>query len=115
VLKAVQTIGDNNEFGFDTWFDALKYMYDEAMKRDFDVVIIGCGEYGMPLAAMLKKAGKKAIHLGGVTQCLFGIKGSRWVNSPIDKKIPMNDYWIYPDESETPSGAQNVEGGCYWK
>ncbi len=115
VLKAVQTIGDNNEYGFTSWFDALDYMYKEAMKRDFDVAIIGCGAYGMPLAAKLKKSGKKAIHLGGVTQCVFGIKGSRWVNSPIDKKIPINDSWIYPDENETPRGAGDVEGGCYWK
>jgi len=115
VMRAVQTLGDNNDNGFETWFDALNYMYEEAIKREFDVAIIGCGAYGMPLAAMLKKAGKKAIHLGGVTQCLFGIKGSRWVNSPIDKKIPMNEYWIYPCEDETPKDFKNVEGGCYWK
>ncbi|SFP36187.1 hypothetical protein SAMN04487928_10199 [Butyrivibrio proteoclasticus] len=115
VLKAVQSIGDNNEYGFGTWFDALEYMKNEAMKRDFEVAIIGCGAYGMPLASMLKKEGKKTIHLGGVTQCLFGIKGSRWVNSPIDKIIPMNENWIYPDETEIPLGAADVEGGCYWK
>ena len=114
VIKAVQTVGDATDDRFATWFDALEYMYQEAMKRDFDVAIIGCGAYGMPLAAKLKKAGKKAIHMGGVTQCLFGIKGSRWVNSPIDKKIPMNDHWKYPDLEETPEGAKKVEGGCYW-
>lgn len=115
VLKAVQTLGDNKDDRFITWFDALEYMYDEALKRDFDVAIIGCGAYGMPLAAMLKKAGKKAIHLGGVTQCLFGIKGRRWVNSPIDKRVPINENWIYPKENETPQNADNVENGCYWR
>ena len=48
------------------------------MEEIFDVAIIGCGAYGMPLAAMLKQAGKQAIHLGGATQLLFGIKGKRW-------------------------------------
>ncbi|WP_248405324.1 hypothetical protein [Butyrivibrio fibrisolvens] len=115
VLKAVQTLGDNKDDRFNTWFDALEYMYDEALKRDFDVAIIGCGAYGMPLAAMLKKAGKKTIHIGGVTQCLFGIKGSRWVNSPLDKKIPINEKWIYPKENETPHNSTDVENGCYWK
>ena len=114
VLKAVQTIGDATDDRFETWFDALEYMYQEALKRDFDVAIIGCGAYGMPLAAKLKKAGRKAIHLGGVTQCMFGIKGARWVNSLIDKKIPMNDYWKYPDKEETPADAKKVERGCYW-
>lgn len=115
VLKAVQTLGDNRDERFKTWFEALDYMYNEALKRDFDVAIIGCGAYGMPLAAKLKKAGKKAIHMGGVTQCIFGIKGRRWVNSPIDKKIPMNEYWIYPQDREIPQNAANVENGCYWR
>ena len=46
------------------------------MKFDFDVALIGCGAYGFPLAAKLKTAGKQAIHLGGVLQALFGIKGA---------------------------------------
>ncbi len=111
VLKAVQTLGDNADPRFSNWFEALEYMYQEALRIDFDVAIIGCGAYGMPLAAKLKKAGKKAIHLGGVTQCLFGIKGKRWLNNP---NIPMNEYWVFPSEDETPAGASKVEGGCYW-
>ena len=77
-LKAIQTLCGEKDERFGTWFDALDYMYKEAMKIDFDIAIIGCGAYGMPLAAMLKKAGKQAIHLGGATQLLFGIKGRRW-------------------------------------
>ena len=53
-------------------------MYEQSLKTSFDVAIIGCGAYGMPLGAMLKDAGKTVIHLGGVTQILFGIKGKRW-------------------------------------
>ena len=53
-------------------------MYTEAVKIDFDTAIIGCGAYGFPLAAKLKAAGKQAFHMGGATQLLFGIKGSRW-------------------------------------
>ena len=115
VLKAVQTSAGGRDDRFKDWFEALDYMYREAMKMDFDVAIIGCGAYGMPLAAMLKRSGKKAVHLGGVTQILFGIKGKRWVESRIDKKIPMNDNWVYPDEEETPQQAYSVENGCYWK
>ena len=72
-LKAVQTIAGEKDERFETWFEALDYMYEEAMKIDFDIAIIGCGAYGIPLAAMLKKAGKHAIHLVGATQLLFGI------------------------------------------
>lgn len=113
VLKAVQTSAGETDGRFHDWFEALYYMYEEALKIDFEVAIIGCGAYGMPLAAMLKRNGKKVIHLGGVTQALFGIKGKRWVESRVDK-IPFNDYWVYPRKEETPKDASQVEGGCYW-
>ena len=77
-LKAVQTLCGEQDERFETWFDALDYMYEQALNIDFDVAIIGCGAYGMPLASKLKNAGKQAIHLGGATQLLFGIKGYRW-------------------------------------
>lgn len=115
-LKAVQTLADNKDERFDTWFDALQYMFDEAMKIDFDVAILGCGAYGMPLAGMIKNAGKQAIHLGGVTQILFGIKGKRWEEQPEYKYIKdmMNDSWSYPLESEKPKSSTKIEGNCYW-
>lgn len=112
-LKAVQTIAGERDERFSDWFEALNYMYEEAMKKDFDIAIIGCGAYGMPLAAKLKIAGKQAIHMGGVTQLLFGIKGKRWVESPM-VKLNFNEAWVYPTESETPRGSQKVENNCYW-
>ena len=115
-LKAVQTLADNVDSRFSNWFEALNYMYVQAMKIDFDVAILGCGAYGMPLAAMLKEAGKQAIHLGGVTQILFGIKGKRWEEAREYQYIRemMNENWTYPLESEKPKSAQKIEGNCYW-
>ena len=115
-LKALQTFAGECEGDFENWFEALNYMYEEAMKIDFDVAILGCGAYGMPLAGMLKKAGKQAIHLGGVTQLLFGIKGRRWEeNYPSKIATFFNEDWVYPSADETPRGAKVVENGCYWK
>ena len=112
-LKAVQTIAGEIDERFETWFDALEYMYVEAIKIDFDVAIIGCGAYGLPLAAKLKAAGKQVIHMGGVTQILFGIKGRRWVDNP-RAGIAYNDAWVYPKGSETPKNSEAVENHCYW-
>lgn len=112
-LKAVQTIAGEKDERFETWFDALEYMYKEAMKIEFDIAIIGCGAYGMPLAAKLKTAGKQAVHMGGATQILFGIKGRRWVDNP-RAGITFNEAWTYPKESETPSNCKIVENHCYW-
>lgn len=112
-LRAVQTIAGERDERFETWFDALEYMYEEALKIDFDVAILGCGAYGFPLAAKLKRAGKQAVHMGGVTQILFGIKGRRWVDNP-RAGIAFNDAWVYPKESETPKNCRVVENHCYW-
>ncbi len=111
-LKAVQSSAFT-ETEYDTWFDALQYMFDEAMKMDFDVAILGCGAYGFSLACMLKQAGKTAIHMGGATQILFGIKGKRWDNHPVISKL-YNEHWVRPSEEETPKQANEVEGACYW-
>ena len=115
-LKAVQSIA-NNPTPFATWFDALDSMKEKIGAIDFDVAIIGCGAYGMPLAAHVKRLGKKAIHLGGATQVLFGIKGKRWEAEDYGdgyKQRLINDYWIRPGENEIPQNFTSVEEGCYW-
>lgn len=107
-IKAVQSIaGTKTEFV--DWFEALESMKRQIAETDFDVAIIGCGAYGMPLAAYCKQLGKKAVHLGGATQLLFGIKGKRWDNYSL-----YNEYWVRPLESETPLNAKKIESGCYW-
>lgn len=114
-LKAVQTLCGEKDDRFMTWFDALDYMYERAIDIDFDVAIIGCGAYGMPLASKLKNAGKQAIHLGGATQLLFGIKGYRWENNyPTKIATFFNDAWAKALAEETPKNASTVEKGCYW-
>ncbi len=113
VLKAVQTAAGEDDERFSDWFEALDYMYEEAMKIDFDIAIIGCGAYGLPLAVRIKQAGKKAIHMGGATQILFGIKGKRWDAHPFISQL-YNESWIRPMDEERPKGSSGVEKGCYW-
>ena len=113
ILKAVQTIAGTIDPRFPTWFDALTYMTDECLKIDFDIALIGCGAYGLPLAANLKRAGKKAVHMGGCLQLLFGIRGARWDSRPEYLKM-VNDAWVRPSMQDIPEKAKNVESGCYW-
>jgi len=96
------------------WTEALAAMKDDIAALDFDVAILGCGAYGLPLAAHIKALGKPAIHLGGVTQCLFGIKGRRWEEDYGWDKLYFNEHWVYPHESERPKNAESVENACYW-
>ena len=126
-FKAVQTIAGCKS-KFKNWFEALEYMENEIAKIDFDVCIIGCGAYGLPLAAFVKRMGKQAIHLAGGTQLLFGILGNRWVKQygdvlhyrpgidiNINYRPLFNENWIYPLREDTPDNANIVEGACYWK
>lgn len=85
-IKAVQSLGGQHET-FKDWFEALQWMKDEIDQQDYDICLIGCGAYGFPLAAHVKRQGKKAVHLGGSLQLLFGIKGKRWENPNYNKSI----------------------------
>lgn len=113
-IKAVQSVaGEKTEFN--DWFEALEWMKKEISQVDFDIAIIGCGAYGFPLAAYVKQLGKKAVHMAGATQLLFGVKGKRWEVDPTQPfRNFMNEYWVRPDSSETPAKANLVEGACYW-
>lgn len=113
VLKAVQSAG-KEDTKFKDWFEALEYMKEEISKKDFDVALLGCGAYGFPLAAHVKKIGKQAIHVGGSLQLLFGIKGKRWEEC---EKTKFPESWIYPLPQDTPKNVKKIEkaeGGCYW-
>jgi len=121
-IKAVQTIGKDN-LEYSSWFDALEYMKMEMDNIDYDICLIGAGAYGFALAAHAKRQGKKAVHMGGSLQLLFGIRGRRWES--LDYKFSynerqfnywslMNEHWVRPDIDEKPEKALQVEGGCYW-
>ena len=112
IIKAVQSIA-GNPVGFVSWFDALDWMKKEIEKQDFEIALLGCGAYGMPLAAHIKRMGKKAVHMGGILQFLFGIKGKRFLETP-ETKDYINDYFVFPSEADKPKEADKVEGGCYW-
>ena len=114
VLKAVQSYA-SEKTPFSDWFEALEHMKDEIEKTDFDICILGCGAYGFPLAAHIKRMGKKSLHLGGATQLLFGIKGKRWENYIVYPYTNLyNSHWVRPDNQDKPQNVQLVEGGCYW-
>lgn len=112
-IKAVQTQA-GEKCQFNDWFEALDYMKGQIDKCDYDVAVIGCGAYGMSLAAHVKRQGKVALHLAGWTQMLFGVYGERWIKDQPQYAQFINESWIRPSDCEKPKGAEKVEGGCYW-
>jgi hypothetical protein len=114
-IRAVQSIAGART-KYPDWFAALDDLKRQIAEKDFDVAILGCGAYGFPLAAYVKCLGKKAVHLGGALQILFGIKGRRWENNygyDYDTRF-YNEYWVRPSAEETPQNFSIVESGCYW-
>lgn len=112
--QAVQSLGGNSKYK--DWIEALNIMQDEISQIDFDIALIGCGAYGMPLGAFIKaKMHKKAIHMGGSLQILFGIKGKRWEGNDYDYQHKLyNEYWVRPTDDLKPENYKDVEDGCYW-
>lgn len=111
-IKAVQSIAGNTG-GFNSWFSAYEWLCAQISMKEFDVAILGCGSYGLPLAGFIKSQSKQAIHLGGATQILFGIKGKRWDTQPAYQAL-YNPLWVKATIQETPSNHTLVEDGCYW-
>lgn len=99
------------------WRSAVHKLSQEVAEiPNIRVAIVGCGALSLPLVAALKKRGIIAVHMGGVTQTMFGIRGRRWNDHPIIGKLQeaTNTAWISPSEAETPANSKQIEGGCYW-
>ena len=114
-LKAVQGIGDSKKLlPYKDWFEALDAMKSQISAMDFDVDLIGAGAYGMFLGAHCKEIGKQAVHMGGATQLLFGIKGRRW--DKYFENTLYNEHWTRVSKEETPDGLEKFEEGtfAYW-
>lgn len=113
-IRAVQSAAGNIPSGFKSWGEALSYMEHEMDQYNYDIALIGCGAYGLPLAAHAKRKGKIGIHLASMTQMLFGIYGKRWEETEPQYKKYIKDSWIRPDKSERPPLMNRIENGCYW-
>ena len=113
-LKAYNTIKGNTPFPHKNWVETFNALCAQIEKLDFDVAVLGCGGYGMPLSHFIKKLGKSSFYIGSYAQIMFGIKGQRW-NLDGNTRSYWNDAWKWPEPHEVPKTYKNVEGGCYWK
>lgn len=107
--------GSGFEVPFKDWFEAYEFMCEQISKIDFDIAIVGCAAYGLPLGGFIKKElNKSVVHLGGATQLLFGIKGKRWDERPFFRDQLYNSHWTRAKENETVGNYKMLEGGAYW-
>jgi len=63
------------------WFETLARMKREISDLDFDIALLSCGSYAMPLGIFIRDVLlKKAIYVGGCLQLFFGVMGRRYEN-----------------------------------
>tara|TARA_Y100000389_G_scaffold153557_1_gene153829 strand:+ start:1773 stop:2663 length:891 start_codon:yes stop_codon:yes gene_type:complete len=113
--KSYQTCVGNHIH--EDWNETLDIMCNDIKTLDFDIALLGCGSYGLPLCNYIKtELHKSAIYIGGGIQLLFGVKGERWKNHEVISRIVNNckQLLIEPSQEETIPNAKNLENGCYW-
>ena len=120
--KSYQTSAGNHIHN--DWLETFTLMCNDIKKLDdefhFDIALLGCGGYGLPLCNFIKmELNKSAIYIGGGLQLLFGIMGQRWENRDDWKKIMKdndnpNNQFIRPSGDEIINNKNAIENGCYW-
>lgn len=108
LVEAPQTLGGYSQ-AFSSWSEALEETHRRIRTVCFDVALVGCGSYSLPLARRIKASGRPVVVLGGELQLLFGIKGKRWDGSQL-----YNSAWVRPLEADRPRGFQGADNGAYW-
>jgi hypothetical protein len=92
---------------------AVQHIANKVQASGARYAFVGMGCLSLLVVAELKKRGIIALHTGGATQIMFGVKGERWTYHNVISKL-FNEHWCRPTEKETPSNADRVEGACYW-
>jgi hypothetical protein len=95
----------------DNWFSTVEQLRQEISGIDFDIALLSCGSYAMPLGVHIERVlRRKAIYIGGILQLYFGVMGRRYENAWFVDQINM-DSFIYPLERERYMKFVNVHDG----
>jgi hypothetical protein len=82
------------------WFETLASLRDEISREQFDVALLSCGSYAMPLGTYIAQSlNRKAIYVGGVLQLYFGIMGRRYKGIFFTDQLNLERF-IYPMERD---------------
>jgi hypothetical protein len=113
--KSFQTAAGNRIHS--SWIETFNIMCEDIKKIDFDIALLGCGGYGLPLCDYIKrKLNKSAIYVGGGIQLMFGVMGRRWENLEFWRGIIKENKtrFVRPSKDEALPNSTRVEMSCYW-
>jgi hypothetical protein len=113
--KSCNTSAGNRIDGHNCWEDTYLHMINDINNIDFDIALVSCGGYGLPICNHIKENMKKsAIYVGGGLQLLFGVIGKRWLSDVKWKKRIKESpsEFIRPIEKQV--NSHRVENSCYY-
>ena len=91
---------DPANYPHDDWFATADALKELIRGVEFDVALMACGSYAMPLGVFIEQdMKKKAIYVGGVLQLLFGVIGRRYENPFFLDQI-NREHYIQPIERQ---------------
>jgi hypothetical protein len=84
----------------ENWHQTLSALEQEISRCDFDVALLACGSYALPLGVYIRDVLKrKSVYVGGVLQMYFGILGRRYDNPFFTDQI-NREHFIWPLERD---------------
>ena len=82
------------------WLATTERLKNEISQINFDIALLGCGSYAMPLGIHIRDTLKKqAIYVGGVLQLYFGVMGRRYQDVFFTDQINLEKF-IFPLEGQ---------------
>ena len=103
-----QNGGSHNDICWKEHFETMKNDIKNLKSLvDFDIALVSCGGFGMPISDYIFSLGANVIYVGGALQLFFGITGSRW-------NIKTNETWVRPLDIDKPKNPFLCENSCYW-
>jgi hypothetical protein len=92
----------------DNWLETVGHLTDLVKRQSFDVALLSCGSYALPIGEFIKNAmGRKVVYVGGVLQLFFGIMGRRYENIFFTQHLNL-DSFIYPIEKDKYLAGKNI-------
>jgi len=92
--------------GTENWREMSELMFDEIKELEFDVALLSCAAYAMPLGRRIKnELNKKSVYVGGALNLMFNIYGNRFADYPQYKAESSRKYRIEAIENKE---VQNI-------
>tara|TARA_R110000737_G_scaffold10176_1_gene25841 strand:+ start:3358 stop:4206 length:849 start_codon:yes stop_codon:yes gene_type:complete len=113
--KSLNTSAGNRIDGHSNWMDTYLQMIKEIKELDFDIALVSCGGYGLPICNYIKEhMNKSSIYVGGGLQLLFGVIGNRWLSDPNWRQRIFESPSEFIRPKEIQKNSKKVENSCYY-